>query len=120
MTIEQYRRGQAREAVTGAVFRDRLKGLINTARPQDTVVIYTHSHGLRNGFETSQPLGGVVMDLPVRKPQHGGALLWDEYTDLLLSIPCMIVLNSESIKYFGFTRIHFNRYSNIYFLLRCT
>jgi len=92
MTIDQYRRGQAQEVVTGAVFRDRLKGLIDTARSQDTVVIYTHSHGLRNGFEASQPLGGIVMDLPVRQPEHRGALLWDEYTDLLLSIPAKNVV----------------------------
>ena len=87
MTIEQYRRGQASEAVTGAIFRDRLKGLIDTAKAQDTVVIYTHSHGLRNGFEPSQPLGGMGMDLPVKRPIHGGAFLWDEYVDLILSIP---------------------------------
>ncbi len=92
MTIEQYRRGQAKEAVTGAIFRDRLKELIDTARPLDTVVIYTHSHGRRNGFEASRPLGGIVMDLPVRQPAHGGALLWDEYADLLLSIPAKNVV----------------------------
>lgn len=92
MTIDQYRRGQAKEMVTGAIFRERLKRLTETATPQDTVVIYTHSHGRKNGFEDSQPLGGLVMDLPVRMPQHAGTLFWDEYVDLLLEIPAKNVV----------------------------
>jgi hypothetical protein len=35
---------------------------------------------------------GKIADLPVRQPEHGGALLWDEYTDLLLSIPAKNVV----------------------------
>ena len=92
ITIEQYRRGQTRETVTGKVFRERLRRLTEMAAPQDTVVIYTHSHGRKNGFEDSQPLGGIVMDLPVRQPEHGGALLWDEYANLLLKIPAKNVV----------------------------
>lgn len=92
MSIEQYRRGQAKEAVTGAIFRERLRQLAETATSQDTVVIYTHSHGRINGFEKSQPLGGIVMDLPIRQPERGGTFLWDEYTDLLLKIPAKNVI----------------------------
>jgi hypothetical protein len=84
--------GQAKEKVTGAIFRERIRRLTETARPQDTVVIYTHSHGRKNGFEDSQPLGGIVMDLPVRLPEHGGTLLWDEYANLLLEIPAKNVV----------------------------
>jgi hypothetical protein len=92
MTVAQYRRGQAKEKVTGAIFRERLRQLTEVATPQDTVVIYTHSHGRRNGFEESQPLGGIVMDLPVRQPEHGGTFLWDEYADLILGIPARNVV----------------------------
>ena len=87
MTIPQYRRGQATETVTGKVFRERLRQLKETATPHDTVIIYTHSHGRQNGFETSQPHGGLVMDLPVRQTEHAGAVLWDEYAERLLEIP---------------------------------
>lgn len=92
MTIQQYRRGAVKELLTGDVFRARLQHLIDTAKPQDTVVIYTHSHGCRNGFEQSQPLGGIVVDLPIKQLPHGGAMLWDEYTDLLLRIPAKNVV----------------------------
>ena len=92
ITMQQYRRGLLSEIVTGDVFKDRLRQLIKVAAPQDTVVIYTHSHGCKNGFERSQPLGGIVIDLPVKQLEHGGALLWDEYTDLLLQIPAKNVI----------------------------
>ena len=92
MTKEQYWRGEAREKVTGAIFKERLKRLATATTPQDTVVIYTHSHGRKNGFEDSQPLGGIVMDLPVRRPKHRGTLLWDEYAELLLKIPAKNVV----------------------------
>jgi hypothetical protein len=92
MTIQQYRRGTVKELVTGDIFRERLKRLVDTAKPQDTVVIYTHSHGCRNGFEQSQPLGGIVVDLPIKQLPHGGTMLWDEYTDLLLRIPAKNVV----------------------------
>lgn len=92
MTMQQYRNRAIQERVTGEVFRDRLKGLIDSAKPQDTVVIYTHSHGCRNGFEPTQPLGGMVIDLPIKQLPHGGTMLWDEYTDLLLRIPAKNVI----------------------------
>ena len=92
MTMQQYRRGAVKELVTGGVFRDRLQRLVETAKPQDTVVIYTHSHGCRNGFEQSQPLGGIVIDLPIKRFPHGGTMLWDEYADLLLRIPAKNVI----------------------------
>jgi hypothetical protein len=92
MTKEQYRRGEVREKVTRTIFKKRLKHLSATTTAEDTVVIYTHSHGYRNGFEKSQPLGGIVMDLPVRRTGHSGALLWDEYAGLLLDIPAKNVL----------------------------
>lgn len=92
MTRDQYRSGQANDKVTRTMFKDRLRQLAKIATPQDTVVIYTHSHGRRNGFEELQPLGGIVLDLPVRQTAHGGTLLWDEYADLLLKIPARNVV----------------------------
>ncbi len=80
------------EKVTGDIFRMKLRSLVRNCSFQDTVIIYTHSHGRRSGFEESQPLGGIVMDLPIRHPEHRGALLWDEYAKLLLKIPARNVM----------------------------
>lgn len=92
ITPEQFRRGGVTETVTGEIFRKRLEALAATAGPDDTVVIYTHSHGRQNGFEAVQPLGGIVVDLPVRRLEHAGTLLWDEYAELLLAIPARNVV----------------------------
>jgi hypothetical protein len=92
MTMQQYRRGVVKERVTGDVLRERLQRLIETSKPQDTVVIYTHSHGCRNGFEQSQPLGGIVIDLPIKRLPHGGTMLWDECADQILRIPAKNVI----------------------------
>lgn len=108
MTIDQYRRGQVKETVTGAIFRERLRRLTEAATPQDTVVIYTHSHGRKNGFEESQPLGGIVMDLPVRQPEHDGTLLWDEFVNLLLEIPAKNVVVLTMSCYSGGLVEHLN------------
>jgi len=92
MTVAQYRSAQRSEKVTGAIFRARLKSLRESVGSNDTVIIYTHSHGVRNGFEIEQPWGGIVLDLPVRQPQHNGATLWNEYADLILEIPAKNVI----------------------------
>jgi hypothetical protein len=92
MTEAQFRSGEAREAVTGTIFRTRLRQLAECARPEDTVVIYTHTHGRKGGFEKTQPLGGIVLDLPVRQTEHGGTILWDEFADLVLRIPARNVI----------------------------
>ncbi|PIE90019.1 MAG: hypothetical protein CR997_08555 [Acidobacteria bacterium] len=91
LSKEDVRRGVP-EHVTSDLLRERLKNLSRNASPQDTVIIYTHSHGRKAGFEASQPLGGIVMDLPVRKPEHRGTLLWDEYVELILEIPAKNVV----------------------------
>jgi hypothetical protein len=107
-TINQYRAGQGREVVTGEAFRNELNTLIDTASVNDTVVIYTHSHGLRNGFEDVQPFGGMVLDLPVRRPPHAGVFLWDEYADLILRIPAKNVVVLTMSCYSGALIKHLN------------
>lgn len=107
-TINQYRAGQGREVVTGEAFRKELKTLIDTATANDTVVIYTHSHGLRDGFEDVQPLGGMVLDLPVRRPPHAGVFLWDEYAELILRIPAKNVVVLTMSCYSGALINHLN------------
>jgi hypothetical protein len=92
MTVAAFRRGQGRQLVTGDVVRKRLQQLARTVAPADTVVIYTHSHGRKGGFEDSQPLGGLVLDLPAMSPKRAGTLLWDEFAELLLEIPAKNVL----------------------------
>ncbi|MHC5038141.1 MAG: EF-hand domain-containing protein [Planctomycetota bacterium] len=92
MTKQQFLRGGVKEKVTGDTFRERLRQLAKTVSPQDTVIVYTHTHGRKAGFEELQPLGGMVLDHPIRRPEHQGTILWNEYVELLLKIPAKNVL----------------------------
>ena len=75
MTREQFLSGEVKAKLSGALFKRRLKALAKKVGSRDTVLIYTHTHGRRAGFERSQPLGGLVLDLPKLKPEHRGTTL---------------------------------------------
>jgi len=94
MTKEQYLSGERKEELNGQLFKKRLRLLAAKISKHDTVIIYTHTHGRRAGFEGVQPLGGIVVDLPIRRTEHRGTLLWSDYAELLLKIPAknLIVL----------------------------
>lgn len=92
MTREQFRRGEVEAKVHGAVFRQRLQQLAQAATAQDTVIIYTHTHGTRGGPDASRPPGGLLLDPAWRRPETRGVLTWDEYAELLLDIPAKNVV----------------------------
>ncbi len=88
-TKQQYLRGEVDKKVTPKIFKERL---VKTVKPEDTVIIYTHSHGRRSDLEASQPLGGIVLDVAASGDEHRGTVLWDEYVELLLEIPAKNVV----------------------------
>lgn len=92
MTREQVLAGEIEPSLSARVFEERLAALARTVSPDDTVVIYTHTHGRKANFESSQPLGGVVLDLPKLRPEHRGTTLWDQYVEWVLAIPAKHVV----------------------------
>lgn len=55
MTKEQFWRGEVEAKVNGAIFTKRLQELARTATAQDTVILYTHSHGSNRSPDSSKP-----------------------------------------------------------------
>lgn len=92
MTRAQLMSGAVKPRLSGALFKARLAALARTASEEDTVVIYTHTHGRAAGFEPDQPLGGLVLDLPQRAPAHRGTTLWSELAELILALPARNVI----------------------------
>jgi poly(3-hydroxybutyrate) depolymerase len=92
MTREQFLRGEANERVTGSVFLARLRQLAETTGPQDTVIIYTHTHGVKRGVANPNSPGGIVLDPPFLRFGHRGVLTWDEYVEHILRIPAKNVV----------------------------
>jgi hypothetical protein len=69
--------------------RDQLLDLSRNVQPEDTVIIYTHTHGVKPGEATAS--GGLVMGLPMLD-KNRGVLSWQEYSDLILDIPAKNVI----------------------------
>lgn len=92
MTLEQVRSGRVREQVTGSMIEQKLRTLAVTVNPEDTVIIYTHTHGRKHSTPESSSLGGLVVELPKNRPGRRGMMLWNEYADLLLKVPAKNVI----------------------------
>ncbi len=92
MTREQFWRGEVEAKVNGAIVRNQLQQLAQTVTTQDTVILYTHSHGFKGGRDASQPPGGMVFDPGTRRPETRGIFPWDEYAELILKIPAKNVV----------------------------
>jgi hypothetical protein len=65
-------------------FRSALENLISTCSPEDTVIVYTHTHGKK--------ASGLVVGLTSDLRSPGPTLGWDEYAKLLVSIPAKNVI----------------------------
>lgn len=94
MTVREVRQEAFIERVTRQTVKQHLIKLAHSVSREDTVFIYTHTHGHPVQKRSSDRPGGMIISLPVLDPAHGGIISWKDYADLLLAIPArnMIVL----------------------------
>ena len=92
MTKEQFWGGEVEVKVNGAIFTKQLQELARTATAQDTVILYTHSHGSKASPDSSKPPAGIILDPARHRPETQGIFTWNEYADLLLKIPAKNVV----------------------------
>ena len=59
---------------------------------QDTLIIYSHTHGVKNQFKEGEPWGGMRLDIKGETLPHQGVTIWSDYADALLSIPAKNVV----------------------------
>ena len=93
-TPQKIRTGNAKENVTKKKFYDHLLDLTTSVQADDTVFIYTHTHGQRTRAAPSElkTCGGIVLSLPVNDPITRGVFPWEEYAKLVLKIPARNVI----------------------------
>jgi len=87
-------RGEGKHPASSAKSRlmSSLKSIAESSGPEDTVIVYTHTHGIRPSPARNVAEGGlVVRDLSRQSPQ-AGILTWSEYARLLLQIPAKNVI----------------------------
>jgi hypothetical protein len=89
ITPGQFRLTKPPQVVGVSSFRQTLTDLAKEVSPEDTVIIYTHTHGFRDRADVAN--GGLVVGLP-NIDENRGIFSWDEYCDLLLNIPAKNVV----------------------------
>ena len=95
MSEEDYLSGKAEVKVSQAILWEELDRYANNISDQDTIVIYSHSHGVKNNFTPREPWGGLRLDSPPRdgKPlPHQGITPWPEYMEKILKLPAKTVV----------------------------
>jgi hypothetical protein len=95
MSEEDYLSGKAEIKVSQAILWEELDRYAKTISDQDTIVIYSHSHGVKNNFVPGEPWGGLRLDAPPRdgKPlPHRGVTPWPEYMEKILKLPAKTVV----------------------------
>jgi hypothetical protein len=53
----------------------------------DTCFVYSNTHGVRNGFVSTEPWGGLMLDFDRTDMPHRGITVWPDYAQAVLQIP---------------------------------
>lgn len=92
---EDYQNGKAKPKVSQALLWEELNRLSETITDQDTVILYTHTHGKKNQFSPNEPWGGIRLDSPPldgRRLLHQGVTTWPDYMEQVLRLPAKTVV----------------------------
>lgn len=92
MTREQLEREEVKPKVSGDIFREQLRALARTTTEDDTVIIYTHSHGAKPKPDAPKRPGGLVLNPGKPRGPTRAVLPWAEYAELILAIPARNVV----------------------------
>jgi hypothetical protein len=95
MTEDEYFNDRKEVKVSQAILWEEFDHYAQTITDQDTLIIYSHCHGLKNNFIPSEPWGGLRLDAPPRdgKPlPHRGVTPWPEYMEKILKLPAKTVV----------------------------
>ena len=95
MTEEEYLNGLMESKISKAFIWEELDKLAQSVTDQDTVLVYSHCHGVRNKFAPGEPWGGLLLDSPPRDGSplpRRGVTPWPEYMEKILSIPAKTVV----------------------------
>ena len=90
MSVEQFLRNPVDIRVSKEIILDNLKSYAQ--KSMDTLVIYSHTHGVRRNIVDSKPLGGLMLGDSTGKATLEGIADWSEYGEALLSISAKNVI----------------------------
>lgn len=81
---------QTQLTVDKSVVTDRLRSYADDLKSDDTLVVYSHTHGVKNRIANNGTLveGGLLVGIE----QGVGKMTWSEYAELLLDLPAKNVI----------------------------
>ena len=89
--LDEYSQNPTPFLVTSEIIAVELQQYAQELNENDTIVIYSHSHGMKN--TTEHGLGGLSLDDPgTDVPPEIKWLDWSEYAELLLDLPAKNVI----------------------------
>jgi hypothetical protein len=85
--------GKHNRQVNTELFKSKLIDLHSTVGSNDTVIIYTHTHGIKTIKNRAvQRAGGMILNPGKNKSERGTVFSWTEFADLVLKIPAKKVI----------------------------
>ncbi len=95
MTEDEYYNDSPEMKVSQKIIFDELEKYAKNVSSWDTLIIYSHTHGLKNEFIPEEPWGGLRLDAPPRNRRplpHRGVTIWPQYAEQLLAIEAKTVI----------------------------
>jgi len=92
LRYEDYIKNPVEMKVSRQIILQELGRYAKELENQDTLIIYSHTHGVKNGFKEGEPWGGIRLDIRGDTLPHQGVTIWSDYADALLAIPAKNVV----------------------------
>jgi len=84
---DEYEKDPSSLHVSQKIIFSHLQRYSHLISKSDTCFVYSHTHGVRNGFVPTEPWGGLMLDFDRSDMPHRGITVWPDYAHEVLEIP---------------------------------
>jgi hypothetical protein len=84
---DEYEKDPSSLHVSQKIIFSHLQRYSHLISKSDTCFVYSHTHGVRNGFVPTEPWGGLMLDFDRSDMPHRGITVWPDYAHEILNIP---------------------------------
>lgn len=92
LSFEDYAKKPVKMKVSQKIVFDQLNQYKKQLTSSDTLIIYSHTHGVKNNFKEGEEWGGIILDINGSILPHNGVTIWSDYADAILEIPAKNVI----------------------------
>jgi len=92
LSFEDYVKKPIKMKVSQQIVFDQLDRYKKELTSSDTLILYSHTHGIKNNFKEGEEWGGIILDVNGATLPHNGVTIWSDYANALLAIPAKNVI----------------------------